>query len=348
MKPTPHGSRRRAPLIFPFLILSLIFAPPGAATTTADPQTQTPTAGAQHQQQAAPNVSGTQNFTVSVMNGKGEFLAGLTKEEFSVWEGKTEREINYFTGEELPASVAVLVDASGSVDSRILSASKYAAAKFLAEGNPANEYFVGEFSYAWRGVLGWVQGPRAIADAAERLSAESLITSHTKARGRGQTALYDACDAALDALAKRSKPRRILILLTDGQDNQSSVKFNELRKKIRALDVQVYGIGLQEKYESPGLNVAGQAILDELTLSSGGRSYFPEDSKDRKELDQVIERILMQLRHQYVIGFTPTNAAQPGKWNKVKIKVAPRGANRKSFVVIGRDGYFSPPQTPAP
>jgi len=347
MKPTPHGSRRRAPLIFPFLILSLMFAPPGAATK-AYARTQTPAVGAQQQRQATPNVSGTLNFTVSVMDGKGNFIAGLTKEEFSVWEGKTEREINYFTGDELPASVAVLIDASGSVQSRILSASKYAAAKFLAQGNPTNEYFVGEFSNAWRGVLGWVQGADAIVDAAERLSAESLITSHTKERGRGQTALYDACDAALDALAKRSKPRRILILLTDGQDNQSSVKFNELRKKVRTLGVQVYGIGLLEKYDPPSLSVAGQAVLDELTLSSGGRAYFPENSKDRKELDQVIERILMQLRHQYVIGFTPTNAAQPGKWNKVKIKVTPRGANRKSFVVIGRDGYFSPPQTPAP
>lgn len=345
MKPRPHGSRRRASLILPFLILSLCFAPPpGATTANAQTQIRTPVA-----QSVAPHDPGMLKFSVSVIGGKGGFITGLTKEEFSIWEGKTEREINYFSGDELPASVAVLVDGSGSVQTRLLSAYKYAAAKFLALGHPQNEYFVGEFNEAWRGVLGWVQGPQAIVDAAERLMIESMITSQTKARGRGQTALYDACDIALDALAKRSKPRRILLILTDGQDNQSGVKFTELRKKVRASNVQIYGIGLLEKSDPDELSVAGQAILDELATSSGGRAYFPENSKDRKELDEVIDRIVAQLRNQYVIGFTPTNAASPGKWNKVKIKVTPRGAERKSFLVLSRDGYFSPPQkTPAP
>ncbi|HEX8128414.1 MAG TPA: VWA domain-containing protein [Pyrinomonadaceae bacterium] len=344
MKPTPHGLRRSAFLIFPLLVLPLIISAPSGATTNAPPQTPATTTTTA---QASPNDSGTLKFAVTVIGAKGGFLAGLTKEEFSVWEGKTEREINYFSSDELPASIAVLIDGSGSMQPRGLSAARYGAARFLAQSNPANEYLVGEFNQVWRGLIGWMQGPQALGEVSDNLMAEATITRQSKSKGYGPTALYDACDSALDALAARAAPRRILLLITDGQDNQSRIKFTQLRKKVQASDVQIYGIGITDRSYPDSLNVAGQAILVELSAVSGGRAYFPEN-KDRKEMDEVVDRIAAHLRYQYVIGFKPTNAAAAGKWNKVKIKVTPRDTKLKSLLVLSREGYFSPSATPAP
>ena len=110
--------------------------------------------------------------------------------------------------------------------------------------------------------------------------------------------------------------------------------------------MQVYAVGIVEPYDSYSFNQSGQAILDELTTVSGGRAYFPQNNKDRKELKEVIDRIVIELAHQYVVGFTPANAAPAGKWNKVKIKLTPPDESLKSLRLRAREGYFSPNATP--
>jgi len=108
--------------------------------------------------------------------------------------------------------------------------------------------------------------------------------------------------------------------------------------------VLIYGIRISVGFEGYGtFSIAGQAILDELSIISGGRAYFPES---RKQSDEVAEHLALQLRHQYVIGFTPTNAERGGKWNKVKIKVTPLNDSFKGAFVLSREGYVSPPASP--
>jgi len=329
-----------------FLILCLPAAPRPAVSSGATPSARQTSVVAQ--QAAAPVAPVTLKFPVFVMDKKGKLISGLTKEEFTVTDGKTEREINYFNADELPASIAVLIDSSGSMQPRVLRAARYAASRFLAQGHPANEYFVGEFSDDWRSLIGWMGDSQSVAEASHKLSAASAAApARPNSGGRGQTALYDACDAALDALLKRSKPRRILLLITDGQDNRSRVTFKEVRRKLIASNVQIYGIGLAAPEDPESLRLSGQAILDELTAASGGRAYFPQSIRDTKELDLAIDQVASELRHQYVIGFTPANAAPGGKWNKVKIKVTPRRAELKELLVRSREGYFSP-SPPAP
>jgi Ca-activated chloride channel family protein len=106
--------------------------------------------------------------------------------------------------------------------------------------------------------------------------------------------------------------------------------------------VQIYSIGIAQPGDPDILTEAGQAILNELAAVSGGRAYFPQNNRNRKDLDVLTDRVAAELRHQYVIGFTPTNAAPGDKWNKVKIKVTPRNTELKSLRVYGREGYFSP------
>jgi len=337
MKPTPQGPRRRAFLLFTFLILPLlVVAPPGA--THATRQTYPDAA------QDSPAAPGTLKLTVTVTGPKGGFITGLTKEDFSVWEGKTQREINYFSGEDLPASVAVLVDVSGSVRPSALASAKYAVTKFMERSHPANEYFVGEFNQERRELIGWTQNTQEILQGLDKLAVPAQA-ARPKPETRGQTALYDACAAALDAVAARPNPKHVLLLITDGMDNHSRLTFNRLSRKVKESDVLIYGISYSEWSDYTGLLIAGQAVLDQLTMDSGGRAYFPDNKKD---LDEVIDRLAIELRHQYVVGFAPTNAARDGGWNKVKIKVARRGVSSKGVVARSREGYFSPSPKPAP
>lgn len=337
MKPTPHGSRRLALLIFPLLILPLFVAPP-AATNAAQQTYDT-------SKQTAPNDSGTLRFTVTVIGAKGGLITGLTKDDFSVWEGKTQREINYFSSDDVPLSVGILIDVSGSVGARTLAAAKYAVTKFVERSHRDNEYFVGEFNEGRRELIGWTRDAQEILKGLDKLAVPPQA-SQAKLKPRGQTAFYDACAVALEEVARRPNRKHVLLLITDGQDNHSRLTLDQLRRKVKGSDVQIYGLGIIEPDAHPSIAPVGLAILDVLATDSGGTSYF---TNDKKELDEMVERIAVELRHQYVIGFTPMNTAQGGKWNKVKIKVTPSsGVSPKGSKARSREGYFSTTTTPAP
>jgi Ca-activated chloride channel family protein len=338
MKPTPHRSPRHAFLVFLLFILPLLAAPPG--TTNAVQQQNVASV------QAAPNDSGALRFSVTVLGPKGGFITGLTKGDFSVWEGKTEREINYFRSDELPASVGILIDVSGSVLPKTLAAAKYAVARFAEQSHPKNEYFVVEFNQERRKLIGWTRDMQEMLKSLDKLALPPQ-DAPPQPTPRGQTAFYDACAAALEEVARRPNPKHVLLLITDGQDNQSRLTLDQLRRKVKASDVQLYGLSVTDpNHRFDYSSSSGQTILDELITESGGWVYFPGN---KKELDESVDRIAVELRHQYVIGFTPTNAARGGKWNKVKIKVTPSSVvSLKDLKVRSREGYFSPTTTPAP
>jgi Ca-activated chloride channel family protein len=319
---------------------SLLAVSSGAARRRVQQTTATATANAPP---ASTVASSSLKFPVTVTSAKGGFIIGLTKENFSVWEGKQEREINYFSSGDLPASVGILIDVSGSVNVHTLEAVKYAAERFIRNGHPKNEYIIGEFNDAWRGSSGWQQEASAIEALNRRPATDE---SQAKKKTRGQTALYDACDAALDDVAARPNPRHVLLLFTDGEDNLSRVSLGELRRKIKASDMLIYAVCVYEPDNSGFLNAEGQVTLEELTTTSGGRVFFPHNQKDKKELNEVIDVLSLEMRYQYVVGFTPTNAAPAGKWNKVKIKLTPPNEAVKKLYLRTREGYFSPTATP--
>jgi Ca-activated chloride channel family protein len=331
-------------LIACFYGLPLVLAVSSGAASHVQ---QTPAASAANAQ-AASNATESLKFPVTVFGAKGGYVIGLRKENFSVWEGKTERPINYFSTEELPASVGILIDVSGSVEPRTLEAVRYAAARFIRHGYPKNEYIIGEFNDSWRASSGWQQSAEAAIDALNsRAAADANVkASQAKQKPRGLTALYDAWDAALDEVAVRPNPRHVLLLFTDGQDNLSRVSLDQLRRKIRTSDVLIYSVNIRHPNDSGVFDQQGDTVLDELTTVSGGWAYFPENKKDRKEIDTIIDMISLGLRYQYIIGFTPANAAPAGKWNKVKIKLTPPDDALKKLYLRTREGYFSPAATP--
>jgi Ca-activated chloride channel family protein len=328
--------------LFNACLLALLL-PLAVSSGAAHHVQQTPAATAANVQTASNAASGALKFPVVVTSAKGGFIVGLTKENFSVWEGKQQREINYFSSGDSPASIAILIDVSGSVGPRGLELAMYAAARFIQQGYEKNEYLIGEFNHAWNAYSGWRQDIPSAIDALKSRAAATDGSPQPKPKTRGQTALYDACAAALDEVSRRPNPKHVLLLITDGEDNLSRLSLDKLRNKIKASDALIYGLGINDPWMPNGLSIIGQNILDELATASGGRAYFP-DKED--ELDVVIDMIALELRHQYVIGFTPTNAAPAGKWNKVKIKLTPPDEAIKKLSLRTREGYFSPTVMP--
>lgn len=337
MKPTPHASRRRAFLLFPFLIMPLFVAPPRA--TNATQQTSPAAAAAQ----VAPDTSGTLKLTVTVIDEKGRYVAGLTKDAFAVFEGKAAREITYFNADDVPSSVGILIDVSRSMQSGDVDAARQMTDRFIRFSRPENEYFVAEFSDKWRELTAWTRDRQAIASGLRKVGAVRAEEKQRKSKSRGDTALYDACFGALEKMERAAHRKRVLLLLTGGgQDDASTHKQDKLRRLIATSGILLYSVA-PAALDGEFVDYTGQKQLQEMAGATGGHAYFTDNGA---LMDEVIERIAMELRYQYIVGFTPANAAQSGKWNKVKIKVTPPQKFIKNVLVRSSEGYFSP--SPAP
>ena len=131
-------------------------------------------------------------------------------------------------------------------------------------------------------------------------------------------------------------PKRAVLVISAGQDNNSRYTFNELRKALKESDVEIYCIGIEESGNG-SLAMEGSGILDEISGVSGGKSFFPRSGA---EMDDIFEQIALELRHQYAIGYKPPNFVSDGRWHHLKVKVSPpRGLPR--LFVRSKEGYFA-------
>jgi len=144
----------------------------------------------------------------------------------------------------------------------------------------------------------------------------------------------------VERVTRGSHEKKALLIISDGQDNSSRYNFNEVRRLIKESDVVTYAVGILGNSDSSSLlGMQGQAFLDELSSVSGGKSFYPTSAV---EMDEMFERIALELRHQYSIGYTPTDFKPDGKWRKVRVKVKPpRGMPR--LTVRSREGYYASP-----
>jgi Ca-activated chloride channel family protein len=171
---------------------------------------------------------------------------------------------------------------------------------------------------------------------------EALVRKLTLVQPKSNTALYDAVYLGVERVTRGSHQKRALMIISDGQDNASRYNFGEVRRLMKESDVTTYAVGILDKGDIGGpLGMQGQAFLDELTSVTGGKAFYPESDV---EMDEIFERIALELRHQYTIGYTPKDFKPDGKWRKVKVKVKPpRGLPR--LTVRTRDGYYATPNS---
>ena len=171
---------------------------------------------------------------------------------------------------------------------------------------------------------------------------EALLRQLSLVQPKNNTALYDAVYLGVDKVTRGAHQKKALLVISDGQDNASRYNFGEVRRLMKESDVVTYAVGILGGGDSSSqLGMQGQAFLDELTSVSGGKSFYPQSDV---EMDEIFERIALELRHQYTVGYTPRDFQPDGKWRKVKVKVKPpRGLPR--LTVRSREGYYATPNT---
>jgi Ca-activated chloride channel homolog len=255
------------------------------------------------------------NATVTMPDGR--YVANLDKKNFQLWEDRVEQKIDYFSSEDVPLSVGIIFDASGSM-SPYLAMARSAAVTFLRMGNRTDEYFLVEFN----------DKPKITVDFTSDIS--KLQNKLLFIPAKGLTALYDALYVGMDTVRQGSHPKKALLVITDGEENHSRYSFNNVRDFVREQSVQIYAIG-------------PDAPLSSLTELTGGRSF---DASFR-DLEDICMKIGVELKNQYIIGYRSTNESKDGRWRKVELKVnPPRGLPRLS--VRGKSGYYAPSLNPAP
>jgi VWFA-related protein len=265
---------------------------------------------------------------VTVTDPLNRFVTGLEKEYFKVFEDKKQQVITQFSSEDAPVSVGVLFDCSGSMGSKLRN-SREAVAQFFKTANPEDEAFLVQFH-----------------DTAELVqpfttNIEEIQSHLTFTQSKGTTALLDAIYLGIHEMKKARNSRKALLIISDGGDNNSRYTEGEIRGLVKEGDVQIYAIGIYEPAGSRARTVEesnGPALLTELAEQTGGRQYQVENIN---ELPDIAAKIGMELRNQYVLGYSPQNQERDGKYRHVEVKlVQPHGM--PLLRAFWRMGYNAP------
>jgi VWFA-related protein len=267
---------------------------------------------------------------VLVTDRNDRLVTGLEKTHFRLFDDKVEQVITHFGSEDVPVSIAILFDCSGSMGPK-LQKSRAAVTEFIRTANPDDEFALILF-----------------ADRAQLVSRFSTRTDELQnrllyAQSRGRTALLDAIYLALDLMKTAKHSRKAILIISDGGDNSSRYSMREVKNRVKESDVQVYSIGILESLGMRGRSaeeLAGPALLDEIAGVSGGRLF---EIDNLNELSDVASKIGVALRNQYMLGFAPSEAKRDGKYHRIVVKLdAPKGLPkmRTSF----RTGYYAPAQ----
>jgi len=265
---------------------------------------------------------------VTVNDSKDRPITGLEKDQFRVFDNKVEQPITHFSMDDAPLAVGMVFDVSASMG-RKLSRSRSAAAAFFATANPADEFFLVTFN--------------------DRPTLAVPLTTDTGAiqnklvltRAKGTTALLDAIYMALGEIKKSNRPRKALLVITDGGDNASRYTEPEVLSLVRESDVLIYGIGIYEAFGSRGRTLEelnGPSLLAEIAEETGGRE-IPVDNL--KHMPDVATKIGNELRNRYVLGFSPANPMRDGRYHRLRVQLVQHHGMPK-LEAHWRLGYYAP------
>ena len=267
---------------------------------------------------------------VSVTDGSNRYVLGLEKENFRLLEDGVEQTVKSFSSEDTPLSIGVIVDVSGSMGGK-LDTSRRAAKEFLKTLNASDEAFLVEFSDEAQLAVHLTQDTGEIE---KKLSTEN---------SGGLTALLDAVHVGLQEMKNAKNPRKALLIISDGGDNNSRFTATEIENLVREADVQIYAMGIFEPFLGFGLSgaeVGGPRLLSEIAEQTGGRALAANNAT---ELATIADRIGLELRNQYLLAYSPANQNRDGKFRKVQVKLlAPE--NLPPLKARWRLGYYAPEQ----
>ena len=264
---------------------------------------------------------------VTILDTMNRIVKGLSRDNFQVFDGKRPEQIRYFSSEDAPASVGIILDSSGSMKTKMERA-REAVREFLRTANPQDEFFL--ISFADR--------PQESSDFTQ--DADKLQSSLILVNPNGRTALLDAIYLGLDKMKTAKYQRKALLIISDGGDNHSRYTQREIFSIAKESDVMMYGIGVFDRQFATQEELEGPDLLDRLTAINGGRAFTIDNPND---LPQVAHAIGLELRNQYVIGYRPQDAPHDGKWHKIKVKLNwSRRWKLPPMTVYAKTGYYAP------
>jgi Ca-activated chloride channel homolog len=288
-----------------------------------------------HQEHSLSQSSQDAAYTVSVWVGmvvlhatvsdrKGVPVSELVKEDFQVYEDGIPQQIDYFSHEDIPVTVGLVFDNSGTMEPKRREVIA-AALAFARSSNPEDQMFVIHFN---ENVSFGLPDNMPFTDKMDQLErALSKITAN------GMTALYDAVAAALHHLEKGNRDKKVLIVISDGGDNASKHKLKEILSMAGRSDAIIYTIGIFDETD-PDRNVRA---LKQLAEATGGESFLPGTTG---EVTSICQRIARDIRNQYSITYLPTNKKQDGSYRVIQVKAG--APERRRVFVRTRAGYYAP------
>jgi Ca-activated chloride channel homolog len=251
----------------------------------------------------------------TVTDSYGRPIQGLRKQDFRLWEDGAEQGLSEFFIEEGPISVGVVLDISGSVKNKLRQAQR-AVREFLRLSARGDEFFLVTFKDKPELVRGFTTHP------------EDIEADFAVAQPSGWTALYDAIVLGINHMKRASLNRRVLLILSDGGDNNSRYSEGEIRSLVREADVRIFSISMES--HTP--------VLDKLASDSGGRAYQVHDLDN---LPEAAAALSAEAHAEYVLGFTPPEHLRDGKYHSVKVQVL-QYAGEQPLHVSWRRGYYGP------
>jgi len=260
----------------------------------------------------------------TVQDRRGSLVSGLSKDDFQVYEDGVLQQIKYFSHEDIPVTVGLVVDNSGSMGQKrpeVIAA----ALAFARSSNPEDQMFAITFNER---VSFGLPDSTPFTDKADHLEiALSRIAAD------GMTALYDAVAAGFEHLKKGNRDKKVLIVVSDGGDNASKHKLPHIMTMAGQSDAIVYAVGLFD-VDDPDRN---PRVLRQLARATGGEAFLPGSVRD---VVPICEQIARDIRNQYTVAYTPTNRKQDGTYRVIQVKAG--AAGRKRLSVRARAGYYAP------
>lgn len=265
---------------------------------------------------------------VTVTDDHGQTIDNLSGKNFRVFEDKIEQKISLCTHEDIPLTMGLVVDNSGSMREKRGQVNA-AAMTFVKTSNPSDEAFVVNFN----------DTPYIDTDGDFTNDQQNMSDALARIDSRGSTALYDAVIDSLTHLKKGHRDRRVLLLITDGDDTASEHTFADAIKAAEKSNATIYAIGVfsdDDRKNDKKMIRDSTRVLDELTEATGGKAYFPETLD---EVTPLCQQVAKEIRDQYTVGYYPTNTATDGTFRAVKVDVAAAGHGK--ITARTRTGYFA-------
>ncbi len=259
----------------------------------------------------------------SVVDKSGKLITNIPQSAFKIFEDGVEQPIKLFRREDVPVSMGIIVDNSGSMSSKRAKVAA-AALELVKQSNPEDEVFIVNFN------------DDAHIDQTLTNDTRKLQSALARMQASGGTAMRDAISKSIEYVkGNGKKDKKVLVVVTDGNDNSSDISLENLLRQAHNSEVLIYSVGLLNEEEAGEARSAKRA-LKALSEASGGLDYYPKSLSD---IQEITPRVAHEIRSQYILGYTSSNQNFDGSFRQIKVTVT--GFGRPT--VRTRNGYYATP-----